>query len=224
MMNFAIQSSVFGDQIAADLRLRIVSCDLESGTHLVEGMLAEQYNVSRAPIREALRQLESEGLVESRKRGVFVVGLTDADVEELMQLRETLEILATRLAMTQSKDEDWAAMQGAIDRMKIAAAEGKSAEFAQADLEFHDAVYEASGHKRLAQTWKLYRNSFYVILQFSKRTPQEHEEGTASHEVLLDLLKAGQPESAVAAVSQHLRGTRKLFLDAVTQMNAEHLS
>ena len=224
MFTFAIQSPVFGDQIAANLRLRIVRGDLEPGTHLVEGMLAEQYDVSRAPIRESLRQLESEGLVESRKRGVFVVGLTDADVEELMSLRETLESLALRLAMTRSKNEDWAAMQRAIDRMKIAAADANTEEFTQADLEFHDAVYKASGHKRLAQTWRLYRNSFSVILQLSKKTSQEYQDGAASHERLLALLKGGEPEGAIAALSQHLRGTRELFLDAIAQKDTEDRS
>lgn len=210
-----VQATAFSAQIAANLRLRIASRELKPGDHLVEGAVAAAYSVSRAPVREALKQLETEGLVESRKRGVFVTGLSDADVEELISLRTSIETLATRLAMQNAQASDWEAMEAAIEKMRAAAEANSPVDFAAADMTFHGIVYRASGHKRLSHVWGIYAESFTVILHLSKKTQQDLIDGTASHQHLLNLLRGDDPERAVAGVHEHLQGTRRLFLAAV---------
>ena len=85
-----------GEQLLDQVRALIVRGELESGTHLVEGWMAERFGVSRGPVRDALRQLELEGLVETRRRGVFVRGLSEDDIVELYAVRGALEGRAIR--------------------------------------------------------------------------------------------------------------------------------
>src|SRR5699024_3768360 len=108
------RAPALGDQLATVLRDRIVRRTLAAGTHLVDDSLAAEYDVSRGPVRDALRQLESQGLVESRRRGYFVVGLTQDDIDDLYELREAIEVVAVRRAIGRVDDE-----QRKIGRAKI---------------------------------------------------------------------------------------------------------
>lgn len=220
-MGFVVQATAFAEQITADLRMRIATFELEPGTHLVEGRLAVEYDVSRAPIREALKQLKTEGLVEARKRGVFVTGLNAVDIEEITEVRGAIESLAARLAKAKATEDDWRAMERAIDRMRRAAGAFDAREFATADMEFHTAIYTASGNRRLLDVWMTYASTFITVLRLSKKTPDDLIEGTRSHERLLDVLRADDTDAAVAAVLEHLQGTRRLLLEAVQRAEGE---
>ena len=87
-----------GDQLAEILRAQIVEGDLAAGTHLVEDTLASDHDVSRGPVRDAIKTLMAEGWLESRRRGFFVRELTATDITELYQIREAAEQLASALA------------------------------------------------------------------------------------------------------------------------------
>lgn len=205
----------FGPQLAAHLRRRIVGRELPSGTHLVEDALAAEYQVSRGPVREALKKLEIEGLVVARRRGVFVVGLSDADVEELIGLRDAIEALATELAVANAEPAHWAEMDDALAEMREAAEAHDPHRFGQADLRFHTAVYRASGSRRLRDVWGIYSATFEAILQLSKPTQKDLDEGVESHLALLEPMRRGDVAAAREELRSHLAGTRRLFLDAV---------
>ena len=87
-----------GEQISHRLRVDIISGAIGNGTHLAEDSLAARFDVSRGPVRDALRQLESEGLVENRRKRLYVSFRGLPDIEELYSLRENLESMALRLA------------------------------------------------------------------------------------------------------------------------------
>ena len=115
-----LDQSRLGDEVAQMLRRAIISGELDSGTHLVESVLSERFQVSRAPIREALRELEGEGLVESRRRGVYVKALTQEDVSELYSLRMMLEGAAVELAVSRFDEDDIAALRKHLETMASA--------------------------------------------------------------------------------------------------------
>lgn len=119
-----IQQVALGDQVADALRRLIVSGELAAGTRLVEIPLAEQFGVSRGPIREAFVRLESEGLLTTGRRGAFVVGMTDDDIDELYSLRETIEQFAVGLIVARRADLDWPVLEAAVARMQEAAQAG----------------------------------------------------------------------------------------------------
>src|SRR5882757_7217198 len=136
-----IRQAPLGEQLLVQLRALIVRGELTAGTHLVEGWIAERFGVSRGPVRDALRQLELEGLVETRRRGVYVRGLSDTDLAELYALRGALESLAVRESIARLPGGDWSGLHTALDRMWAAADAGDSAAFAAADLDFHGGFY-----------------------------------------------------------------------------------
>ena len=149
-----LPKATFRAHIADRLRSAILSGDLSPGSALVETALATQFNVSRAPLREALRQLIEEGLVVTVPyTGTRVVDLSVDDVREIYSMRITLE----RFAFEEAWPRRDAAFGKEMKRRKAAltAAIDKKDDQACIDLELelHGLVYEACGHRLLQQTW-----------------------------------------------------------------------
>lgn len=201
----SIQQEPLGERVAHELRVLVVNGQLEPGTHLVEGVLAERFDVSRGPVRDALRLLEAEGLLESRRRGMFVKGLGAADVDELYSLRESLESLALRLAM--AKQRDWTVARQRVAEMRAAAARADAHEFARADLDFHTEFYVQSGHRRLTAVWEQYRPTFGVMLDITNAQDRDLGPSAQAHADLLEVAAGGDPEVAVTVLAEHLRGS-----------------
>lgn len=202
-----MQQESLGDRVAHELRVLVVSGALAPGTHLVEGALAERFDVSRGPVRDALRVLEAEGLIESRRKGMYVTGLAAADVDELYSLRESLESLALRLAMAAASEVDWAAARDRVAEMRDAAQRADPPGFARSDLAFHTEFYILSRHRRLTAVWDQYRPTFAVMLDITNAQDRDLRPAAESHADLLDAAVAGNIEAAVTILSQHLRGS-----------------
>jgi GntR family transcriptional regulator, gluconate operon transcriptional repressor len=177
-----LDQSRLGDEVAQMLRRAIISGELDSGTHLVESVLSERFQVSRAPIREALRELESEGLVESRRRGVYVKGLTRQDVWELYNLRTMLEGAAVELAVSRFGEDDIAALRGHLRTMATAASTGQRSDFAKADMGFHTELFERIGHRRLLRVWQSFVETYRVILEITDTENPDLEAVVVDHE------------------------------------------
>lgn len=146
--------STFRQHIAEQLREAILGGEIAPGAQLVENNLAAQFNVSRGPLREALRQLIEEGLlVTVPYTGTHVISLSVKDVQEIYSMRITLERFAFEQAwnrrdatfeqeLLRRKDALTACIDAGDDRASI-----------QAELDLHGTVYEASGHQLLQRTW-----------------------------------------------------------------------
>ncbi len=161
----AIDQVRLGDEVADRLRRAILVGELTPGTHLVESVLSADFDVSRGPIRDALRELENEGLVEARRRGLFVTGLTREDVWELYTLRAALDLVALDLAVERFQPDDFSHLRELVATMESAMGEGRMADFAQADMEFHSTFYERAGHRRLLRTWQGLVRTFRVLIE-----------------------------------------------------------
>ena len=94
MATTALRPVALGEQLAALLRSRIVRGEVAAGTHLVEDNLAREYEVSRGPVRDALRVLLAEGLLESRRRGYYTKPFRQEDIDEIYEIRAAAEQLA----------------------------------------------------------------------------------------------------------------------------------
>jgi GntR family transcriptional regulator, gluconate operon transcriptional repressor len=209
-----------GQHVVDHLRRLIITGELRRGTHLVESQLSKMFDVSRGPVRDALRQLETEGLVESRRRGVFVIGLTLDDIEELYLLRRLLELQAVRLCMD-AGSTDYAAASAALDRMRAAAEAQDPTAFATADLDFHSAFYEASGHRRLDAIWQQYRPTFAGMLAVTNAEDQDLAPTFDDHAALLQAVRADDSSRALALVEEHLDGSHRRMLAAYSRFVAE---
>jgi DNA-binding GntR family transcriptional regulator len=196
-----------GEQLLAQVRALIVRGELEPGTHLVEGWMAERFGVSRGPVRDALRQLELEGLVETRRRGVFVRGLSEDDIVELYAVRGALESRAVQDVIARRPDVDWTPLDGAVARMRAAAADAEPSAFASADLDFHSGFYDLGGNRRLAATWALHRPLFAAMLAVTNTTDRDLNPIAQDHADLAEIVRTGEVQPALAALDEHLAGS-----------------
>ncbi|MFD1538232.1 GntR family transcriptional regulator [Nonomuraea guangzhouensis] len=201
-----LRNPPLGDQLLVQLRSLIVRGELSVGTHLVEGKIAERFGVSRGPVRDALRQLEIEGLVETRKRGVSVRGLSDKDLLELYSLRGALESLAIREAIARLDAADWAPIDEALDQMQSAAVAADAAKFAAADLDFHSGFYTLGDNRWLTATWALHRPLFATVLEITN-TDRDLVPVADDHVYLRDVIRSGDVDAALAALTAHLDGS-----------------
>lgn len=206
MIVIPVRQPPLGEQLLDQLRALIVRGELAAGTHLVEGWMAERFGVSRGPVRDALKQLEIEGLVETRKRGVSVRGLTDTDIAELYAVRGALEGLAVREAIARPADADWRPLDDAVAVMREAAAAADQARFGAADLDFHSGFYTVAANRRLAATWALHRPLFAAMLSVTN-TDRDLEPVAQDHADLAAVVRSGEVEPALAALAVHLEGS-----------------
>ncbi len=205
-----------GAQVARVLRQRIVRGELAPGARLTEEALAEEFAVSRGPVRDALTQLSFEKLVEvQRPRGVYIVGLTSDDVDQLYSLRGALEQLALSRAMRVDDDDRWQPMADAVQRMAEAADAGDHAAFVTADLDFHSQIYALADHPRLQGAWNQYLPTFAALLEVTINHDEDLHESADDHVTLLDVMRTGSPDAAAAVLSAHLDGARERMLHEV---------
>ncbi|MDQ4213500.1 GntR family transcriptional regulator [Microbacterium capsulatum] len=191
-----------GEQIAHRLRVEILTGGVEDGTHLAEDALAARFDVSRGPVRDALRQLETEGLVENRRKRLYTRVLGLEGIEELYELREALESLAIRLAIARASAKDWDRVQEIVDRMRAAGELGDVEMFADADMQFHTAFYTLSRNRRLIEAWRPYQHTFEILFEMSD-TP-DIPAATADHQGFLEIIRTGDADAAVRRLHLHL--------------------
>jgi len=194
------------DEVGERLRQAILSGQLAPGQKLRENVLAESMGVSRGPIREALRRLEREGLVISRhNRSAFVARLSRQDLDEVYSLRLVLERLAVQLAIRNATEEELAEMQATIDTMAAYIKRGiTEQEAAGLDMRFHDALYRASHHRRLQDSWETLRPQVHILLlSRNVASPDFRDQAVGGHQEILDAIRSGDEARATAIIEQH---------------------
>ncbi|MEO6826184.1 MAG: GntR family transcriptional regulator [Microbacteriaceae bacterium] len=207
-----VRRKAYGEQVTEYLRDAIVQGELPVGMRLVEEHLAHQFGVSRGPIRDALRRLERESLIESRGTGNYVVGIAEADIDELYSLRQAVESLAAELAMDRTTPDGWAEMTSLVRDLEAAAETQDHTGFAAADIQFHSRIYTLSGHRRLADVWQQYAPILTTLLRTAVLKDADLHESAAKHRLLLELMTAGDKPAVAAELKDHLEGSHQRML------------
>jgi DNA-binding GntR family transcriptional regulator len=191
-------------RLASDaVRAMILGGELAPGERLVEQRLTERLGISRPPVREALKELQHEGLVvQHPRRGVVVRELTRHDVYELVTLRDDLEALALRLALPLPDPDRLDPVRRALGELEDA---GSGAALVELGYAFHLAVVALARHERLVATYRSLQLQLQLCMSLNVASrPSESPAGNAArHRVLLDVLEGGDPEAAVAAFAAH---------------------
>lgn len=190
--------------VAERLREAILDGDLRPGDRLVEARIAAQLNLSRDPVRHALKQLEMEGLVTiSPRRCTFVSRLDTSDVGEIASLRGVLEGLAARLVAEGNGREEMDRLEALLAEM-AAAGDEHPVRFATLDLAFHEALCRASGHKRLLQFWCTLRTRIWMFIRETRLGGLlPAEPGVELHRAILDAIRRGDGEEAERLARRH---------------------
>ena len=194
-----------GQQVVEILRSAIIMGSYEPGERLIEATLSTELGTSRGPVREALRQLENEGLVMSFPyRGAVVLGVSDEEVQEvLIPIRLTLERYSFMHALDRITEEEFAELGKQVWLMEQAAAADDLARHVEADLRFHEIVISASGQTHTVQIWRTIwpriRAYFfrYGRGQNLKRMVDEHRD-------LLAALQTRDPDVMLAQLEKHI--------------------
>ena len=205
--------SVLRTHVRDAIRQLIATGELKAGDRLGEEQLSARLGVSRSPIREALRELEQQGVVVSYpNRGSFVVSLDQTDIDEILVVRASLEGLAARLASDRLARRDFDALERIVDRMDAAAQRTPpdATGVVQADAELHAALVAASGNRRLQRIWGSLDPIVWMIrLRPLEDRPERHRQVPGEHRELLNALRAG-PDKAEAAARFHVvRGVQQ---------------
>ena len=154
---------VFRDQAAGALTHAILTGRLQPGQAITERQLAHDLQISRAPIREALRELEKAGLIVTRPhKGTYVASFNDEDVEEIYSLRATLELMAIRRAVERATKADIESLENEIEEMQRYSDRDFNATIA-IDLTFHRRIVEIAAHRRLLDAWDLLANQLRAL-------------------------------------------------------------
>lgn len=204
----AIPRTTIADHVAAQVRHAIVRGTFPQGSAISEVSLAQQLAVSRIPVREALIELEHDGIVISDHRGrTHVREFTADDIEEISSLRLNLEVMSARLAAKNHRHEDLTALQQNISTLKK---EKDIHTMSQLDVEFHDLVMQAAGHSRLIQCWRTVRCQFEVLLAKAHRWQKQQRIPVNNHALrghlpIFNAIAAKDPNAAAKAMLQHIR-------------------
>ena len=172
--------------------------------------IAARMNVSRAPVREAIRHLEQEGLIEIfPHRGAVVVGLPEAEIDAIYELRAVIEGRATASATPMVGAAELDRLNSLIDDMRSALAEHDVESMADIDLRFHGLIVEWSGMTLLRHIWSgldgLVRVRTYQALDRPGETAQWFLENNAtSHLALVSALREGDPDAAAELARRHV--------------------
>ncbi|WP_138414145.1 GntR family transcriptional regulator [Sinomonas gamaensis] len=194
------------------LRSRIFEGHYAPGTRLIERDLASEFNVSRLPVREALRMLAQEGLLAERaSRGSVVAGLSEKDVEDLFDVRLSLEVLACRLAAQRATPEDIERLEALLDRATDALARGSINEAHRENSEFHDEVTRIADNGFLRTALEPLQGRMHWLFRHVTDLPELVQE----HRDLLAAIASGDPERAAEQSAHHIGKYRQQYPDTV---------
>jgi DNA-binding GntR family transcriptional regulator len=212
------------ERVYRTLREEILTGVRPAGVRLREEHLADVLGVSRTPVREALRRLQTDGLVALiPNRGAEVVRLSVADFDEIFELRGLLESHAARRAASRG-DVDVERLGKLCDAMEHqlhALDEQGYDEITRLNMEFHRAVHEAGGHRLLPDLLARVIEVPLVRRTFHQYSSTELDRSFSQHRELVEAIAAGDGDWAHAVMESHVRAARASLLRAVTDRKTE---
>jgi DNA-binding GntR family transcriptional regulator len=190
-----------GQMVAEVLRSAIFAGRFRSGERIAQALIAQELDVSQTTVRDALATLEYEGLVKrTANQGAIVTRLSRSDVEEIVSLRITFEIMAIRRVIRHATQEQLEQLEENIREMKSSWGAGQVAEL---DLQFHELLIRFANHKRLHSCWQsLLGQLRLLMISHNLRDRRSLARTVRNHMELINLIKARDESRAVAHVER----------------------
>lgn len=192
------------------IRNDIVEGRYNTGDYLVEAKLAEELDVSRTPIREALKQLELEDLVVSiPNRGVLVQGISKQDIEDIFAIRHLLEGQAAYWAAQRIDKAYMNKLSEIITLMEMYTQKGDAENLARLDSEFHEVIFTASKSRMLKHILTSLHQNVQQARRSSLTDPARSQKSLAEHKAIMDAISSGQAEDAKALMESHIMNVHR---------------
>ncbi|WP_233191580.1 GntR family transcriptional regulator [Sporosarcina sp. P18a] len=207
-----IQTVSITAQVTNAIREAVISGEYEPGKQLSEAALSQDYEVSRTPIREALKQLEREGLVEIIPRvGTCVRKPTEQELDELFTVKEALEGFAAGLLAETQNPVAIKQLEVAVALMEVAAQNNDTKLYAEANEQFHAAILAGADNSKLSYLLNLMLNQipYQRYVQISINNPERLKKSLKEHQGILDAILTGRREKAENTMRRHVEASAK---------------
>ncbi len=205
------------EQVVTLVRDAILGFRLQPGQRLVERELVEQLGVSRATVREVLRQLAAEGLVTVvPQRGAIVTALSPDDAADLYEMRASLEALAVQRFVQRATADQVAALRAAVGEIERTAASAEPQDQLHAKDRFYEVLFTGSGSAPLQQTLAGLQARVRLLRATSLSQPGRPQEAAAELRAVVDAVEAGNAEAAAAACARHIENAARTALARLT--------
>ncbi len=202
------------EKILENIRDAIISGSLKAGSRVSEPELAERYGISRTPIREAFRQLESEGyLTVIPRRGAVVSEFSEKDVEEFYAIKSILEGYAARRACEKLTDKELGRLQAINDRLSELADHNDIKTFFKIHGDFHDTFIKAADNEKLRDLINSLVTRFQRLRLTSLSMPGRMRISVQEHEKIIEAFRSRDAESAEALVRKNAEYGGRVLMD-----------
>lgn len=197
-----------GIRVACELRMRIISGLIESGTILSENKLAAEFSVSRSPIREALKILASEKIIRLERMGAVVIGLTEKEIGEIYDVRLVMETFVFERLGQANVDELVTDLSKILEMMKVSIKYKDADEFSFQDVLFHETIVRSINHSYILMIWnnlKPVMESF-ILLSMRARLKEKYEDFERildNHELYIKAIKTKDRDLMLKSLHQN---------------------
>ena len=196
------------DQVFEKLEDDIITGVYPRGEILTELKLVEQLGVSRTPIREALRRLEQERLIEDCSKGSVVLGITTEDLEDIMNIRQRIEGLAAYYATKNLTPESAKRFKQISDLQDFYYEKQDMDNLRKMDDAFHEAIYELSGRTVIRDTLQPLHHKTQRYRRISMADPQRVENTMREHKAMYEAIVSGNAELAAELTEKHIENAK----------------
>lgn len=195
-------------QVFDKIRSDILNGKYKRGEELVESSIGKELGISRTPVREAIRQLELEGLVQLvPNKGAFVTGISEKDVRDIYLIRARLEGLAARMAAKNITPELLDAMEETVVLSEYHAKKEHYEQVCEMDSKFHKLLYKASGSRILEHTLTDFHQYVQRVRMASIMKKRRMEKSNDEHDAILTAIREHDEEKAELVATRHISNT-----------------
>jgi DNA-binding GntR family transcriptional regulator len=217
-----LNHNTLAKQVVRAVRHQIFSGVLRPNQRVVEAEIAAEMGISRGPVREALAELEKEGLIITYPRkGTYVKSFELKDIEEIYTLRALLEGFGVSLALDCLKEQDLAYLRDLLDRIVEMAEKKDVIEVSSLNMQFHKKIMELSNHKRLYDSWQSLLAQTQMLSAMTTEYYTSLIDIEKSHKILLDALVTGDREHIKKNFEHHILKSMNELLDFLKKMKEE---
>lgn len=198
-----------------EIRRRIIAGEVSPGVNISEIAIAEEFGVSRTPVRETFKQLQTEGLVQIRPRvGTFVTTPSRREITELFEMKELLEGAAARLLAQRGRVPEVDQLEENLRQADLAVAADDRARYAELVEEFHNVLIAGADNSKLEAHYRMLMNqlAYARLVNTSLSQPGRPLQSDREHHNVLDLILAKDADSAERVMREHVRASRRALL------------
>lgn len=198
------------------IKKMILKGELKPGERITESQLCSYLGVSRTPIRESIRRLTAEGLVEVNPKGeARITELKENEIEEIYQIRAVLESFAAGEAASRLRDKEIAALRKLLRESGQACSGNDFGKMAQINTKFHNLIYKAAKNRKLFQIIDGLCTNVTIHRALILATQRGAQESIRDHEIILDALVKRDKKAAATAVFNHVSRAKIILLEKI---------